>query len=74
MIYYVRTFWKNVFIGIAGLYASPRRADIINYAPTGVFFLYLTHDKLCLYGWQFADIDKSESANGNAPFALSYLN
>ena len=34
IIHYVRTFWKNVFIDIAYLYASPRRADIMNYVPT----------------------------------------
>ena len=49
IIYYVRTFWKNVFINIAYLYASSRRADIINYVPTKDVFLYRTHVKLCPY-------------------------
>ena len=40
VIYYVRTFWKNVFIAIAYLFASPRRADIINYVPTEGKFTY----------------------------------
>ena len=41
IIHYVRTFWKNVFIDIAYLYASPRRADIMNYVPTADVYLYL---------------------------------
>ena len=40
----------------------------------GVFFLYLTHDKSCPYGWQFTNIDKSESANGNAAIRAFILN
>ena len=43
IIHYVRTFWKNVFIDIAYLYASPRRADIMNYVPTVDVYLYITH-------------------------------
>ena len=48
IIHYVRTFWKNVFIDIAYLYDSPRRADIINYVPTEGVFLYRTHVFLLL--------------------------
>ena len=51
IIHYVRTFWKNVFIDIAYLYASPRRADIMNYVPTeGVFLISNSRCFIGVYG------------------------